>query len=125
MRNGELPDRGLPGANGNNPEQVLREAIRDIGRLRQEMRDNPDLANEIGDVARQLQALDFSRVNGPELDARIQRQIMPGVEQLELMLRRKLEEKGGGQVRSATGDKTPEGYAEKVAEYFRRLGKAK
>jgi hypothetical protein len=41
-------------------------------------------------------------------------------------LRRKVEEtNGGGSVRSPGGEKVPPGYADKVAEYYRKLGKSK
>jgi hypothetical protein len=43
---------------------------------------------------------------------------------LELKLRRDVEGKeGSGEARSATPDRVPSGYADQVAEYFRRLSK--
>jgi len=51
-------------------------------------------------------------------------QLLPVLEQLELKLRRDLEDKQGeGQARSATPDRVPSGYAEQVADYFRRLSR--
>jgi hypothetical protein len=47
------------------------------------------------------------------------------LERLEMLLRRKLEEKQAGQVRSGAGDRVPDGYSEAVADYFRRLSKNK
>ena len=41
-------------------------------------------------------------------------------------LRRKVDEaNGGGIVRSPGSEKVPHGYADKVAEYFRKLSKSK
>ena len=61
---------------------------------------------------------------GPELDARIQREILPSLEQVELRLRRKLDESQAG-ARNPASDRIPAGYADKVADYFRRLSRAK
>jgi len=44
---------------------------------------------------------------------------------MELQLRRQLEDQEGGLVRTPAGEPIPQGYAEAVAEYFRRLGKSK
>ena len=120
---GTVGDRNLP---GDNPERTLREASRDLAQLRQALRDNPELAREMGDVAQEIQRMDFSKLpQGPELEERLRRQVMPNIESLELMLRRKLEESRGGQVRNAASERPPDGYAEKVADYFRRLSKGK
>jgi hypothetical protein len=43
------------------------------------------------------------------------------LEQLELQVRRQVEEDSGGQVRSIVADPVPEQYREAVAEYFRKL----
>ena len=81
---------------------------------------------EFGDVFQEIQKMDFSKLpQGPELEERLRRQVMPNIESLELMLRRKLEEQRGGQVRNAASERPPDGYAEKVADYFRRLSKGK
>jgi hypothetical protein len=46
------------------------------------------------------------------------------VEGVELQLRRMTDDKnGGGTVRSGTGETVPPGFADAVAEYFRRLSK--
>ena len=40
-------------------------------------------------------------------------------------LRRKVDEAGGGSVRSPGAEPVPQGYADAVAEYFRKLSKSK
>ena len=55
----------------------------------------------------------------PLLSERIQA-ALAGVEQVEMELRRKVDETtGGGTVRSPGGEKVPEGYGAAVAEYYR------
>ena len=51
-------------------------------------------------------------------------QALAALEQLELLLRRKLEDKQS-QAHSGLNDRIPTGYSEAVAEYFRRLSKTK
>jgi hypothetical protein len=63
----------------------------------------------------------------PELARRIEH-VEPGaareqLEQIELELRRRIEGDRPGQVHSAPGEPAPPGYADAVAEYFRRLSK--
>jgi hypothetical protein len=107
-------------------ERALREASRDMAQIRQALRDNPELAREFGDAFAELQRMDFSKLpQGPELEERLRRQVMPNIEALELMLRRKLDESRGGQVRNAASERPPDGYADKVADYFRRLSKGR
>jgi hypothetical protein len=60
----------------------------------------------------------------PELMNRIESQMLTGVEQIELQLRRQLDDQGGV-VRSGSAESVPQGYADSVAEYFRRLSKEK
>ena len=52
-------------------------------------------------------------------------QALSALARLEILLRRKIEEKQSGQARSSAGDRVPPGYAGAVAEYFRRLSKGK
>jgi hypothetical protein len=64
----------------------------------------------------------------PELARRIEH-VEPGaareqLEQIELELRRRIDGDAPGQVRSGPGEPVPPGYADAVAEYFRRLSKA-
>jgi len=50
---------------------------------------------------------------------------LAGVEQVEMELRRKVEDSGGnGSVRSPAGEKVPQGYAAAVEEYYRKLSKS-
>ena len=90
------------------------------------MQGNPDLGPLNGDVQgllRGLQQLNY--LNEGELAGRLSRQVLPELERLELEIRRKLDENGGDQVRSAGTETIPSGYADAVAEYFRRLSKGK
>ena len=61
----------------------------------------------------------------PLLDDRIKNQLLGEIEQIELQLRRLVEDKQGGNVRSGASQPVPPGYANAVAEYFRKLSKDK
>jgi hypothetical protein len=62
----------------------------------------------------------------PLLAERVHAALLSGVEQVEMELRRKVEETtGNGSVRSPGGETVPQGYADAVAEYFRKLSKSK
>ena len=58
----------------------------------------------------------------PLLSQVINGQMLTAIDQVELLLRRKLEDKDGA-VRSANPRNTPPGYANAVAEYYKRLSK--
>ena len=48
------------------------------------------------------------------------------VEQMEMELRRKVDDtSGGGSIRSPGSEPVPQGYADAVADYFRKLSKSK
>ena len=48
-------------------------------------------------------------------------QVLASVDKLELQLRRDLDDKNSGQIRSGDSLSVPSGYEDAVAEYFRRL----
>ena len=61
----------------------------------------------------------------PLLSQRIQA-ALAGAEQVEMELRRMVDESGsGGSVRSPAGERVPQGYQDAVADYFRKLSKGK
>ena len=107
-------------------QQTYRDAMQSLQQLQQQMRDDPNTAHDIQGLMRDLRQLDpFAGSNDPLLAERIQA-ALAGVEQVEMELRRKVEDTtGGGSVRSPGGEKVPAGYADKVYEYYRRLGKVK
>ena len=124
---GQFGGLGGPGqVQPGDAERTIREGARDIGELRQMLKDNPDLARELGDAYRDIQRLGNGAMgNDSELEERLRRNVLPNIESIETQLRRQLEELRGGQVRSAATERAPDGYADKVAEYFRRLSKGK
>jgi hypothetical protein len=101
------------------------DAVRDVGRLEGAVRDNPDLLRQLREVGNLLPALDPNRYpNGMPRDLeKLFMQAMTNIEQVEVQLRRKVEEQQGGSIRSATPQPAPPGYADAVADYFRRLSK--
>jgi hypothetical protein len=125
---GNLPDRGSEGpvGFGGGVERTLRETIRDLSQLRQSAGASSDVGREITDFLRDLQRLDPSAyaLQGPALSDRIDREVLPQLEQLELQLRRKVDAENGGTVRNSSADRIPPGYSDKVADYFRRLSGA-
>lgn len=129
MNTGERlpPDTGLPppGSDFRAIEQAYREGLRDLAALRQSMRDHPELAGDVQELIRQMQRLDPKRFPGnPALVEQLRKQLLPTLEHVELRLRRQLEDAGEGQVRSGLARPVPPGYADAVAEYYRKLSRA-
>ncbi|MDQ6707425.1 MAG: hypothetical protein M3Z85_15795, partial [Acidobacteriota bacterium] len=121
-RGGQQPSGGPVGPN-RDPEGNYRDTLRDFGRLQQAVQGNPEVAREVQDLSRQMQRLNPNRYSSnPELLEQIHSRILAQIEQVELMLRRKIDEQGGT-VRSGAQQTPPPGYADAVAEYFRRLSK--
>jgi hypothetical protein len=105
------------------PNEVARNAARDLNDMRQLFKDNPDIQKEISQVEHELQKLTLGEIATPELQQRLNREILPNLQALEVKLRREVEEKGGGQVKSGATDKIPAGFSKDVEEYFRKLSK--
>ena len=106
-------------------QRNYQDAVRDVNRLEGEVRDNPDMLRQLRDIGNLLPGLDPNRYPngmGRDLD-KVFTQAMSGIEQIEVQLRRKVEEQNGGSIRSATPQPAPPGYADAVADYFRRLSK--
>jgi len=116
------------GALGTNPgiERALRDSVRELNQMRSELRGEGDFDREIQDALKELQKYDPAKIAAdPTLAARIQNTVLPAIEQLELQLRRKLDGRDAGQVRTSAVEKAPQGYADAVADYFRRLSRGK
>jgi hypothetical protein len=89
--------------------------------LQQQYRDDPNATRDVGNLIRDMMRLDPNTyANDPLLSERINAAVIPGIEQVEMELRRKVDESDGS-VRSQGGDTVPQGYSEAVAEYFRKL----
>ena len=97
-----------------------------LTQLQQQLKDDPGTAKDIQELIRDLRQFDpFTNSNDPLLNERIQ-SALAGVEQVEMELRRKVDDTtAGGSVRSPGGEKVPQGYADAVAEYYRKLSKSK
>jgi hypothetical protein len=95
--------------------------------LQQQFREDPNapITRDVGSLIRDLMRLDPNAyVNDPLLSERINAVVSADLEQVEIELRRKVDE-ADGSVRSQGGEAVPEGYANAVQEYFRKLSKSK
>lgn len=108
------------------PERSWREQLRDLQALQRSVESYPELAREVQGIIRQMQSAEprLSSEN-PLLAQRIQAQVLAGVEEIELRLRRMSDEQNGGSVRTGAGQTAPPGYSDAVAEYFRKLSREK
>jgi len=100
------------------------DALRELRRLREEGAVSDETRAELEQLLRRMQRLDPARFGGPLLAARIENELLPQLEQMELKLRRELGDKTAPP-RTAVPAQPPPGYAEAVAEYFRRLSRGK
>jgi hypothetical protein len=125
--NGSLGQGLDPGTAG----RAIREGIRDLGQLEQMLRSNREIPHEVTrdvqDLIREMRQVDAGRLSGvaPERLDQIIGSMVDGAEQIELQLRRLAGEKETGSVRSGISQPAPPGYADAVAEYFRRLARQK
>jgi len=87
---------------------------------------DPATERDISGLIREMQRLNpFTYANDPELSSRIQAAMIGDVQQVEMELRRKVDEANGGNIRSAGKETVPPGYDKAVAEYFKNLSKTK
>ncbi len=118
-RVGDASNQPIPA----NPDAAYSDLMRDIGRLRAAAGDDKDIAREIQDLTKRAQDLDPRHSNNEaQLGAVINGQALSEVDELELIIRRKLQA-GDSSVRSASPQTVAPGYADAVAEYNRRLSK--
>ena len=100
------------------------QTLRSLQQLQQQMKDDPATAKDIAALLQQMRQLDpYAFSNDPLLAQRIQAAVMANVEQVELELRRKVEDSKGGNIRSPGTEKVPPGYSDATAEYFKKLSK--
>lgn len=111
-------------------DRVFRGGIRDLTQAEQLLRGNPDVSHEtyrdVQDLIRQMQRIDPRLLSAdPARLAEIVGQLLGSVEDVELELRRLADAQQTGSVRSGASQPVPPGYADAVAEYFRRLAAQK
>jgi hypothetical protein len=108
------------------PQRAYDDSMRDLNQLRQAVQLDPEMERQVQELIRQMQRLDPSRFPGnPALVEQLHSQVLADVDKLELQLRRQLEDKQSGQVRSGDTRSVPAGYEDSVADYYRRLSKNK
>jgi hypothetical protein len=123
------PRGGPPVVPDNSPipsQRVYDDSLRELNQLRQAVQEDPAMARQVQELIRQMQRLDPSRFPGnPALVEQLHSQVLADVDRLELQLRRQLDDKESGQVRSGDTRSVPAGYEDSVADYYRRLSKNK
>jgi hypothetical protein len=106
------------------PQELGNNIQRQLEELRRMYKDDPNLSREIQDLQATLATNKIGDIASPELADRIGRTVLPKLEQLEVEMRRQIDEKGTGQARSGVPDAVPEGYQPQVEEYTRKLSKS-
>jgi hypothetical protein len=102
-------------------ERTFQQSMRALNQLRQMVRDDPEAAKEVAELARQMQLLDPSRFPGnPAMLEQMHREVLSSVDRLELQLQR---DAASTQARTGKSSAVPSGYQESVAEYYKRLSK--
>lgn len=114
----------------NHGADSLGNGIRAFTQSEQMLRANPDVPRDtdrhIQDLIHQMQRLDPRLLAAdPARLAKIVGQLLGSVEDVELELRRLADAQQTGSVRSSASQPIPPGYADAVAEYFRRLAAQK
>src|ERR1039458_9898448 len=124
---GNNPRGGSPVQPDNSPiptQRAYDDSMRDLNQLRQAVQEDPEMAKQVQELIREMERLDPSRYPGnPALVEQLHSQVLANVDKLELQLRRQIDDKQSGQVRSGDTNTVPQGYEEPVAEYYRRLSK--
>jgi hypothetical protein len=109
---------------GNPPdvEGDYQQGMRELSRIRQRVKDDPQAAKNIAELTRQMQHLDPSRFPGnPAMVEEMHREILSSLDRLELQLQH---DGISPQARTGRPYSVPPGYQDSVAEYYRRLSKS-
>jgi Domain of unknown function (DUF4175) len=109
---------------GNPPdvEDDYQQGMRDLSRLRQRVKDDPQAAKNIAELTRQMQHLDPRRFPGnPAMVEQMHREMLSSLDRLELQLQ---QDGTSPQARTGRPYSIPPGYQDSVAEYYRRLSKS-
>ena len=107
-------------------DRALSEGVRSVPRLARDLRTGGIYKEDLAEIRNFVRGLGSDNFKGnPNLLAQEYRRMLTMLEQLELQVRRQVETEGGGQVRAEVNTPVPEQYREAVAEYFRRLSRAK
>jgi hypothetical protein len=105
-------------------ERAYQEALHDLNALQQTIRGEPGPLGDIKDLQRELDHLDPRRFPGnPAMLQELHAQVLASMDKLELQIRRAMDDKKSGQVRTGDAQRVPDGYQDSVADYFRRLSK--
>src|SRR5215467_12256168 len=108
-----------------NPSDVegdYQQEMRELSRLRQRVKDDPQATKNIAELTRQMQHLDPSRFPGnPAMVEEMHREILSSLDRLELQLQR---DGISPQARTGRPYSVPPEYQDSVAEYYRRLSKS-
>ena len=118
-RGGQQPAPAGPG--GADPERTYAQGLRELNQLGHLVKDDPQAAKEVAELARQMRLLDPKRFPGnPAMVEQMHRDLLSSVDKLELQLQR-----NGSSSEARTGKSytVPSGYQESVAEYYKRLSK--
>jgi hypothetical protein len=133
-QNGARPLRGNePEGSGAEPsdsststEPTRQRALRELDGLRRDIGTDSGAATDIQELARDLQRLGPGNFGGdPALMDQLRARVLASMDNLELRLRREFDQQESGEVRNSDSLRVPPGYRESVAEYFRRLSKAR
>ena len=120
-RNPEAPQTG---PNPADRQRAIDQGLSELSQLRQEAKGDTAAQKQIDQLQQEMQKLDPSRFPGnPQMVEELHAKVLSDVDKLELQLRRDPNQPQAGQVRTATPASVPPGYADAVAEYYRRLGK--
>ena len=123
-RYGQPGQRSAPTDASGNPADTKRtywQSMRALNHLRQMVRNDPEAAKEVAELARQMQLLDPSRFSGnPAMVEQMHREVLSSVDRLELQLQR---DAASTQARTGKSYAVPSGYQESVAAYYKRLSK--
>ena len=118
--------RPVPTDASGNPrdtEQNYRQQMRELDRLRQMVQGDAGASKEVRDLTREMQALDPSRFPGnPAMVEHMHREMLSSIDRIELQLKNG---SAAAEARSGKPDVIPAGYQDSVAEYYRRLSKAR
>jgi len=107
--------------NPDDTERDFLQGMRELSQLRQMVKDDPQAARDVAELARQMQRLDPSRFPGnPAMVEQMHREILSSVDRLELEFER---DSVPSQARTGNSFAIPEGYRDSVADYYKRLSK--